>query len=150
MMNTYACTYDLLPSCGIAQRLGQIDIGLTQAARTGYAKAIDLSMVQRAVAPKLGYIAGIGDGIVTVAGRADAREVLLMDANAQDYKFIARIWSLQSGHYMFTDLEPDKQYLVMARDYQKQYEPFAFDYVTPATDLTPDEQQELRQSWQIP
>lgn len=94
-----------------------------------------------------GYIAGTGDGIVTVRGQAAKREVLLMDANSPDYNFVGRVWSLNNGHYMFTDLDPNKEYLVMARDYNKEYEPFAYDYVKPATDITPDEQQALRESW---
>ena len=94
-----------------------------------------------------GYIAGTADGIVTVRGKAAAREILLMDANSRDYQFVGRIWSMDNGHYMFTDLDPDKQYLVLARDYKKEYEPFGYDYVTPATDLTPDEQMALFESW---
>lgn len=94
-----------------------------------------------------GYIAGAAEGIVTVRGKAAKREVLLMDANSRDYQFVGRIWSDDNGHYMFTDLDPDKQYLIMARDYNKEFEPFAYDYVTPATDVTPDEQHALRESW---
>lgn len=109
-------------------------------------QATSLATLQRALPAKIGYIAGTSDGIVTVRGKPAKRDVLLMDAN--DYAgFVGRVWSLDNGHYMFTDLDPDQQYLVMARDYNKEYEPFAYDYVAPATDMTPDEQQALRESW---
>ena len=111
------------------------------------ALAVPLATVNRAKADKVGYIAGTGDGIVTVRGNAAKREILLMDANSRDYQFVGRVWSMDNGHYMFTDLDPDKQYLIIARDYNKEYEPFAYDYVVPATDITPTEQHALRESW---
>lgn len=109
--------------------------------------AISIAMTRRALPPQVGYIAGTPDGIVTVRGKAAQREILLMDANSRGYQFVGRIWSDDNGHYMFTDLDPDNQYLVMARDYNKEYEPFAYDYVAPATDITPAEQHALRESW---
>lgn len=95
---------------------------------------------------KPGYIAGSGDGIVTVKGAPASRKIWLLDANTMAVEKI--IASLQNGHYIFMDLDPDKHYLVMARDYKKEYEPFVWDYVQPADDLTIDEQQALWQSWQ--
>ncbi|WP_230660521.1 hypothetical protein [Psychrobacter sp. I-STPA10] len=97
-----------------------------------------------------GYIAGSGAGIVTVAGKSASREVILLDNN---YNLLARQASLKNGHYMFIGLDPNKQYLVICRDLppngiDQRYEPFCWDYVTPATDLTVAEQQELWQSWQ--
>ncbi len=112
------------------------------------AKLISLDFLGIASAQQIGYIAGTADGIVTVQGKPARREILLMDANSREYQFAARVWSDDNGHYMFTNLDPDKQYLIMARDYNKEFEPFAYDYVQPATDLTPDEQQALRKSWQ--
>lgn len=111
------------------------------------ARAIPLHTANRAIPPQIGYIAGAADGIVTVRGKPAAREILLMDANSADYQFLGRIWSDDNGRYMFTDLDPDKQYLIIARDYNKEFEPFAYDYVTPATDITPAEQHALRESW---
>lgn len=107
---------------------------------------VSLATLQRALPTKIGYIAGSSDGIVTVRGKPARRDVLIMDANSLE-GFVGRVWSLDNGHYMFTDLDPDKQYLIMARDYNKEYEPFAYDYVVPATDITPDEQIALRESW---
>ncbi|WIF21954.1 hypothetical protein [Shewanella phage vB_SbaS_Y11] len=37
---------------------------------------------------------------------------------------------------------------MMVRDYKREYEPFAWDYVKPANDLTVTEQLALWQSWQ--
>lgn len=93
-----------------------------------------------------GYIAGSADGIVTVAGKPASRKIWLFNAQTMIVEQI--ITSLQNGHYMFLDLDPAKKYMVMVRDYKKEYEPFAWDDVTPADDLTIDEQMALQASWQ--
>lgn len=93
-----------------------------------------------------GYIAGSGDGIVTVNGRSSARYIYILDA--ENMQFIQRVLSLSNGHYIVRALDATKQYIVMARDYKREYEPAVWDYVTPATDLTIAQQQELWQSWQ--
>lgn len=93
-----------------------------------------------------GYIAGSGDGIVTVQGKPASRKIWLLDAQTMAVE--AMQWSLANGHYMFLELDPAREYLVMVRDYKKEYEPFAWDYVTPSDDLTVAEQQALWQSWQ--
>lgn len=123
-----------------------VPLSFVSARDANRAIAVPLTIVDR-VPDGLAYIAGTGDGIVTVRGHAAKREVLLMDANSLEYKFVGRVWSLDNGHYMFADLDPNKEYLVMARDYSKEYEPFAYDYVKPATDITPDEQIALFESW---
>lgn len=94
----------------------------------------------------VGYIAGTADGIVTVNNIAAPRDITVL--NAQDLSVVQRSQSLKNGHYLLNNLDPSKQYLVMARDYNKEYEPAVWDYVTPATDLTIAQQQELWQSWQ--
>ena len=96
--------------------------------------------------PYTGYIAGSGDGIVTVGGQPASRHIYLLDANT--VAFIGHTVSLPNGHYLFIGLDTDRQYIVMARDYKREYEPAVFDYVTPATDLTLAQQQDLWQSWQ--
>ena len=93
-----------------------------------------------------GYIAGTADGIVTVNSVAAIREVVLF--NAIDLSVVQRSQSFSNGRYLLNNLDPSQQYMVMARDYNKEYEPAVFDYVTPATDLTIAQQQELWQSWQ--
>ncbi|MDD2944899.1 MAG: hypothetical protein PHG15_03615 [Acinetobacter sp.] len=93
-----------------------------------------------------GYIAGSGDGIVTVAGKPAPRKIWLL--NAQTLAVEQVITSLKNGRYMFLGLDTAKEYLVMVRDYKKEFEPFAWDYVKPANDLTIAEQQALWQTWQ--
>ena len=96
----------------------------------------------------LGYIAGTADGVVTVNGVVAKRDIVVLDA--VDLSVLQRNQSLSNGHYLLNGLDATKQYMVMARDYNKEYEPAVWDYVTPATDLTIAEQQELWQSWQTP
>lgn len=94
----------------------------------------------------LGYIAGTADGIVTVNGNPAQRDIILL--NTQNLSVVQRSQSLNSGHYLLNGLDPNQKYMVMARDYEQRYEPAVWDYVTPATDLTIQQQQELWQSWQ--
>lgn len=93
-----------------------------------------------------GYIAGSGDGIVTVISAPASRKIWLI--NAQTMAVEQVVTSLNNGHYMFTGLNPDKEYLVMVRDYKREYEPFVWDYVKPIDDLSFSEQQTLWASWQ--
>lgn len=92
------------------------------------------------------YIAGSADGIVTVQGKPASRKIWLLDAATMAVEQV--VTSLKNGHYMFLGLDPAREYLVMARDFKKEYEPFAWDYVKPADDLTIAEQQALWLSWQ--
>lgn len=95
---------------------------------------------------KDGYIAGSSDGIVTVMGQPASRKIWLLDANTMLVERV--VVSLSNGHYAFFDLDSEREYLVLARDYKRELEPFAWDYVQPANDLTIDEQQALWASWQ--
>lgn len=93
-----------------------------------------------------GYIAGLGDGIVTVQGKPARRKIWLLNAQSL---VVERVQvSLGNGRYLFMGLNPEREYLVMARDYKREYEPFCWDYVKPADGLTIAEQQALWQSWQ--
>ena len=94
----------------------------------------------------LGYIAGTGDGIVTVRGQPAARDLVLLDAKS--LAVLYRTASLKNGHYIFFGLDVNKEYLVMVRDFKREMEPFVWDYVKPANDLTGTEQQALWQTWQ--
>lgn len=96
--------------------------------------------------PHSGYIAGANDGIVTVQGKPASRKIWLL--NAQTMAIEQVVTSLKNGHYLFVGLDPEKEYLVMARDYKKEFEPFVWDYVQPVDDLTIAEQQALWASWQ--
>lgn len=93
-----------------------------------------------------GYIAGSGDGIVTVQGNPSSRNIWLLSADTMEIE--QGVTSLKNGHYAFFGLDKSKEYLVLARDYKKEFEPFAWDYVKPADDLTIDEQQALWATWQ--
>lgn len=93
-----------------------------------------------------GYIAGTGEGIVTVAGKPAQRQIWLLNANTMSVEQV--VTSLKNGRYLFTGLDPNKKYLVMVRDYKREYEPFVWDHVKPADDLTIAEQQALWASWQ--
>lgn len=93
-----------------------------------------------------GYIAGSGDGIVTVQGKPAPRKIWLLDSKTMAVEQV--ITSLKNGHYIFLGLNTAKEYLVMVRDYKRELEPFAWDFVKPANDLTIAEQQALWQTWQ--
>lgn len=88
-----------------------------------------------------GYIAGSGDGIVTVQGKPASRKIWLLSAQTLAVEQV--ITSLKNGHYIFLGLDPDKRFLVMVRDYKKEFEPFVWDEVPPATDKTISEQQAM-------
>lgn len=92
------------------------------------------------------YIAGANDGIVTVGGSPASRRIWLLDAKSMAVEQVVK--SLNNGHYIFLGLNPDKEYLVMVRDYKRELEPFAWDYVKPLDDITLDAQQALWVSWQ--
>lgn len=92
------------------------------------------------------YIAGANDGIVTVNGSPASRKIWLLDAKTMAVNQV--ISSLNSGHYIFLGLNPDKEYVVMVRDYKRELEPFVWDYVKPLDDITLDAQQALWSSWQ--
>lgn len=88
-----------------------------------------------------GYIAGSGNGIVTVADVAAACNIYLLNAASLAVERVQM--SLDNGHYAFFNVDASKEYLVLARDYKREYEPFAWDYVKPADDLTIDKQQAM-------
>lgn len=93
-----------------------------------------------------GFVAGTQDGIVTVGGQPAQREITVM--HAKTLHIVQKAYSLPNGHYLLTNLDPTQEYLIMARDYKREYEPCVWDYVTPVTDLTADEQRELWTLWQ--
>lgn len=93
-----------------------------------------------------GYIAGSGNGIVTIQGKPASRKIWLLNAQTMIVQHV--ITSFKNGHYLFLGLDPTKEYLVIVRDYKKELEPFAWDCVKPANDLTIEQQQALWQTWQ--
>lgn len=93
-----------------------------------------------------GYIAGTTDGIVTVGGESAKRQICVFDVDTLTWLQTAT--SNENGNYLIMGLDPNKKYLLMARDYKQEYEPCCWDYVIPKNDKTLDEQMELWQSWQ--
>lgn len=79
-----------------------------------------------------GFIAGIGPGLVTVAGAPARRRVILYD-KATDV-IVARSWSNPDGTYRFDGLNPDRRYYVVAFDHQLVYNAVIRDNIKPATD----------------
>lgn len=101
--------------------------------------------------PHSGYIAGSGDGIVTVRGVPSSRKLWLLDATTMLVEQANT--SLNNGHYMFLGLNPLQKYVVIVRDFEPDGirwtgEAAIWDYVEPATDLTLDDQLGLFLSWQ--
>lgn len=143
-----AYSVDLLPNTRGATPAQFIDLTLTTARILDFAQAVDIGMTKRADTPMIGYIAGSGDGLFTLNGTPSVGEILCIDVTNGNYQFIYRGSSLKNGHWLVDELDPNKRYLVMGRDYNKEYEPFCWDYVTPATDLAFEQQQELWQTWQ--
>lgn len=88
-----------------------------------------------------GAIAGTNAGIVTKGGTPSSETVALFDA--ESLTLLKKAKSNSDGHYLFWALNENKQYLVMVRDEQKGYEPFAWDWITPDTTLTAEQQLEL-------
>lgn len=103
-------------------------------------------LISRKTHHGVGYIAGTADGIVTVNSIPAQREIILFDA--RDLSVVDKTTSLKNGQYMFLGLDNRQEYIMMCRDYKRDYEPCVYDYVKPTTDLTIAEQVELWQSWQ--
>lgn len=95
---------------------------------------------------QMGYIAGTADGIVTRGGVPSTLELIVMTVS--DLQVIQRTQSLKTGNYLIMGLNPDRRYLIMARDHTGEYEPFCWDFVAPMNDKTYGELSELWQSWQ--
>ncbi len=77
-----------------------------------------------------GFIAGRGDGILTVGGQPAERRILLFER--ETFKLVRGVWSRPDGTYLLDRINPDRDYLVLALDHKKQYEPVAYDFVRPA------------------
>lgn len=98
-----------------------------------------------------GYIAGSGDGIVTVKGQPASRKIWLLNAKTMIVE--QTVTSLRNGHYMILGLDPERKYIVIVRDLEPDGirwtgEAVIWDYVEPMTDLNLSDQQRLFMSWQ--
>lgn len=76
-----------------------------------------------------GFIAGAGKGVVTVEGAPASRRVYLFAL--PDMRCIDDVWADDNGEYRFSQLDTEKRFLVLARDYMGRYEPVSADNVKP-------------------
>lgn len=76
------------------------------------------------------FIAGEGSGILTIGGQPAVRFIYALSVDGLHIKSVTT--SNPDGTYRLRNLEPNKKYLVIARDSEGKYEPVAYDYVTPA------------------
>lgn len=98
-----------------------------------------------------GYIAGSGDGIVTVQGKPASRKIWLLDAVTMEVEQV--VTSFKNGHYMFLGLDPSKRYMMIVRDFEPDGikwtgEAAVWDYIEPMSDKTLEAQEALWASWQ--
>ncbi len=95
-----------------------------------------------------GYFAGESDGIVTIGDDEipSSRQIHCFDART--LSLVKSAWSLPNGRFLFTELSTEREYLLVARDCRKQYQPVGWDYRVPATGLSSLELKNLWQSWQ--
>ena len=80
-----------------------------------------------------GFIAGESPGLVTVAGIPAKRQIFLYLRLPNELpKLMDVVWSNTDGTYKFDMLNRELKFMLIAVDYQQQYEPIAWDYITPA------------------
>lgn len=77
-----------------------------------------------------GYIAGEGEGIVTVNGRPASRRVIAF-APKYNFKPVRSTWSNPDGTYRLANLDTESELIVMAIDHEGLYEPVAYDGIKP-------------------
>ena len=92
-----------------------------------------------------GFFAGRDEGIVSSGGKAARKPVAVLDVIT--LQVVMTAWSLDNGHYLVRGLDPNREYLLIARDTQRGYEPYCYDWIQPSTTLSGDEQAALWQSW---
>lgn len=138
---------DILPN---SVSLPKIAISLDDTCtRSNMLFAISLDDTKRVLPPLAGYIAGNNDGIVTVAGVSASLRIWVAHADDPHFVWQRNLFSLNNGHYLIDELDPNKKYLIMARDHNGEYEPVVYDNIAPMTDKSVQELRELWQSWQV-
>lgn len=85
------------------------------------------------------FVAGTGDGIVTVSGKGAKRRIIAYDQVTR--RAVSHTYSAPDGRYILRHLKPDGLYLIMARDVTG-YNPVAWDNITPSTDWSVQQQQD--------
>ena len=97
----------------------------------------------------LGYFAGTAQGVLTAGGERAAREIRLFKvhfsnfAKADFLEQVAITHSNEQGNWLFWGIDETAKYLIMARDNKGDYEPFCYNCISPATDLSIKEQIQL-------
>lgn len=89
-------------------------------------------LLKQSVHTGKGYFSGEGEGIVTVNGEPASRRILLLDCAT--LRFVRGTWSNQDGTYRLSHLDPNRQYLMLARDHLGEWEPVAYDLLRPKVD----------------
>lgn len=89
--------------------------------------------VYRAHYTGTGFIAGTATGIVTVDGRPAARRILCI--RRDNFRVVRDTWSKPDGTYLLPGLNPQMDFIVLALDHEGRWEPVAWDWVRPATEL---------------
>lgn len=75
------------------------------------------------------WIAGEGEGIVTINGIPAVRQVAALEQPSLEV--VAKTWSFPDGTYLLPNLDKSKQYIVMAYDYKGDYAPVAESHIVP-------------------
>ena len=81
----------------------------------------------------LGFIAGNGNGIVTVDGKPSQKRIIVFE-RIHAFPCMRQTWSNADGSYLIPWLDVSKIYTVMAVDDKEKYEPDVWDYIKPAID----------------
>lgn len=79
-----------------------------------------------------GYFAGESPGLVTVNGRPARRQIFVMDRLSM--KIVGGTWSDEDGTWRISHLNQNRKYLIIALDHKQEYEPVAWDWVSPVVD----------------
>ena len=79
----------------------------------------------------IGYVAGTGNGIVTVNGDPAQKRILIFQ-RANEMVFLKQTWSQADGSYLIGNLNINSIYMVIAVDDRQKYEPVAWDWIKPA------------------
>ena len=80
---------------------------------------------------KSAFIAGQGNGIVTVVGKPERKRIILLERRNL-LPCVRQTWSFRDGSYVFEGLNPDTVFMVIAVDDQEKYEPVAWDFIKAA------------------
>lgn len=79
----------------------------------------------------VGFIAGRGNGIVTVDGKPSSKRIILMERQML-FPMLRQTWSNVDGSYLIDNLDISKIYMVMAVDDKEKFEPVVWDFIKAA------------------